>query len=273
MTYPKCNLHTHSTFCDGADTPEETVLEAISRGMNCLGFSSHSYTAFDPCYCMSPEEVPIYRQELQRLKTVYGDRIRILCGIEQDFDSQPPTEDFDYVIGSVHYLCREGEYLPIDLSADRIRQDTERFFGGDIYRYLRAYCERMAEVVQRTHCDIVGHFDLVEKFNEGGALFDSNDPRYRIPLLDALDVALRRDAIIEINTGAMARGYRREPYPMAYLLRRIAEKRGRVMLNSDCHRKENLMFGYESAAQLAHSCGVGGLTVPGANGFETVPLR
>ena len=37
----KQNLHTHSSYCDGKDTPEELVLYAISAGFSSIGFSGH----------------------------------------------------------------------------------------------------------------------------------------------------------------------------------------------------------------------------------------
>ena len=36
------NLHTHATFCDGKNTPEELIHEAIRMDMDSLGFSSHA---------------------------------------------------------------------------------------------------------------------------------------------------------------------------------------------------------------------------------------
>ena len=42
MPLIKSNVHTHTVFCDGADTPERMVLAAISAGMDTLGFSHHS---------------------------------------------------------------------------------------------------------------------------------------------------------------------------------------------------------------------------------------
>ena len=83
LFYPKCNLHTHTNLCDGADSPEEIVMEAIRQGMHTVGFSGHSFTPFDAGYCMSPEKNDVYRAEISRLKTVYGDRIHVLCGLEQ----------------------------------------------------------------------------------------------------------------------------------------------------------------------------------------------
>lgn len=37
--YQKQNLHTHTTFCDGVDAPEELIREAMARGFDSLGFS------------------------------------------------------------------------------------------------------------------------------------------------------------------------------------------------------------------------------------------
>ncbi len=271
MRYPKCNLHTHTTYCDGKNTPEEMVLEAIRLGMTVLGFSGHAYTSFEPC-SMTEEGTLAYREEVSRLKGKYADRIRILCGIEQDFYSDHPAEGFDYIIGSVHYLPKAGSYHPVDADAESFQRAVDEHFDGNVYHFAREYYETLAQVATKTKCDIVGHFDLLEKFNEGGRLFDSTDYRYRRPAIDALDELLKKDLIFEINTGAIGRGYRKLPYPSSYFLRRIAEKRGRVMINSDAHAKEQLLCAFGDAVQLAHSCGVGGLTVPTAHGWEVRPL-
>ena len=37
----KANFHTHTTWCDGSDTPEDVVLSAIGKGFSAIGFSSH----------------------------------------------------------------------------------------------------------------------------------------------------------------------------------------------------------------------------------------
>ena len=273
LMIPKCNLHTHTVFSDGAHTPEEVVQEAIRQGLHTIGFSDHSYTAFDEEPCRSPEQLTLARTEILKLKDQYSGQIRILCGLEQDFYSEPSIEEYDYLIGSVHYVLRNGLYHAVDLSADAVRKSVAEHFGGDIYAYTKAYYETVAQVAEKTSCQIVGHFDLVEKFNEKDSMFSTNDYRYRRPMIDALDELLRRDVIFEINTGAISRGYRTTPYPSPYVLRRIAEKRGRVMLNSDAHRKEDLTVAFETAVQYAKSCGVGGFTVLGEHGWELLPMR
>ena len=49
------DLHTHTTYCDGNDTPEDMVKEAIKKGLLTIGFSGHVYLAHGEDYCMSRE--------------------------------------------------------------------------------------------------------------------------------------------------------------------------------------------------------------------------
>ena len=100
------DLHVHTTYCDGKNTPEDLVLAALNRGMKCIGFSGHSYTFFDESYCMSKQNTARYRAEIAALKEKYKGKIKILCGVEQDYYSEEPTVGYDYVIGSVHYIKR-----------------------------------------------------------------------------------------------------------------------------------------------------------------------
>ncbi len=108
------DFHVHTTFCDGKDTPEDIVIEAISRGMKKIGFSGHSYTSFDEEPCMSVEGTQRYRDEIHRLKEKYHSQIEILCGIEQDYYADIQAEGYDYVIGSVHYVLIDGRYYTFE---------------------------------------------------------------------------------------------------------------------------------------------------------------
>ena len=268
----KSNLHTHTAFCDGAHTPEENVLAAIEAGMDTIGFSEHSYNGNDAIFGMKQENVSLYRREIQRLKEAYRDRIRILLGIEQDFFGGAPTQSYDYVIGSVHSVLLEGEYCDVDLSRDAVLSYVERYCGGDIFRFTQEYYRNVAAVADRTRCNIVGHFDLVSKFNEGGALFDECDPRYLRPAFEALDALLEKDVIFEINTGAISRGYRRMPYPAPAFLHRIAEKRGKILLSSDSHNKASLLYGFPEALQIARAAGFGSVLSMTPDGWKQIAI-
>ena len=127
-------------------------------------------------------------------------------------------------------------------------------------------------MAERTGCQIVGHFDLIAKFNEGDRLFDTSHPRYANAALEALDRLAEREVILEINTGAMARGYRSAPYPAPWLLRAMAERKLPICITSDCHERSNLLFAFPQAAELARSCGYRESMVLTRAGFVPEPL-
>ena len=243
------DLHTHTTWCDGKNTPEEMVQAAIALGMETLGFSGHSYVPFDDC-CMTPAGTELYRQEIAGLKQQYSGRLEILCGVEQDYYSPAATDGYDYVIGSVHYLRLGDSYPPIDLDAQTLRQTADCFFDGDVYALAECYYDTAADVVNRTGCDIIGHFDLVTKFNERDPMFDLQHPRYLAAWRAALDRLLKTGAAFEINTGAMSRGYRTAPYPAMDMIDYIRSHGGRLLLSSDSHSRETLLYHFEDYAHL-----------------------
>ncbi len=243
--HPLRDLHMHTTYCDGTGAPEDMVLSAIDKGLTTVGLSGHSYTFFDTSYCMQKADVARYIAEVRYLRAKYYDKIHVLCGVEQDYYSDYPTDDFDYVIGSVHYVKCGEAYVPVDESAEILRDAVERFFGGDAYALCERYFETVADVVRKTGCDIIGHFDLITKFIERKELFDTQHPRYVNAWKKAVDALLPYGVPFEINTGAMSRGYRTVPYPSGEIREYIRCKGGRFVLSSDAHSKENIAYGFE----------------------------
>ena len=71
------NFHTHTVFCDGADSPEELVLEALRLGCPEIGFSGHSPLEEDTG-SMTAQKVLDYCAEIRCLQKLYAGRIRIL---------------------------------------------------------------------------------------------------------------------------------------------------------------------------------------------------
>ena len=183
------NYHTHTCYCDGRDTPEELIREAIRLGCPAIGFTGHSYTPFDLSYCMSLDDTARYNEEIPHLKEKYKGQISVLFGIEQDYFSTMPTDCYDYVVGAVHYIEKDGAYLAVDDSRENQIADVKKYYGGDFYAYCEDYYELVAKVYEKTKCRIVAHFDLVTKFNEENDLFDTTHPRY-VAAVDAAIAAL-----------------------------------------------------------------------------------
>ena len=65
---------------------------------------------------------------------------------------------------------------------------------------------------------------------------------------------LPKGKVVNIDTGAISRGYRTAPYPAKPLRDYILSRGGRLILSSDAHRKEDLMFGFEALSSLSGSC-------------------
>ena len=249
------NYHTHTTYCDGKNTCEEMVLSAIKNGMAEIGFSVHSPLPFYANWAIRQERLADYKSELLALREKYKDQIKIYIGIEQDYFSEIPTDDFDYVIGSVHYIYKNGEYLPLDLSADEVNSNIKKHYNGDALAYCEDYYDLVADVYDKTKCQIIGHFDLVTKFNEVMPLIDTNAKRYKNAVKKALNSLLKCPAIFEINTGAISRGYRTCPYPQEEILDIIAESKKPFVVNSDSHNVDTIAFGIKEQIRMLRVCG------------------
>ena len=241
----RADYHMHTNYSDGDSSPEEMILKGISLGLEEIGISDHSFTSFDTSYCMKKEEIASYNEELERLKGKYKGQIKVLKGIEQDYFSSVPAEGYDYVIGSVHYIFTEGYYIPIDESPEILKGAADQFFGGNMLRLCREYYALVSEVVNKTGADIIGHFDLISKFNDKKELFDPEDPRYIALWKRAADKLLETGAVFEINTGAVSRGYKSVPYPSEEQIEYIKGKGGHFILSSDAHSPERIAFGFD----------------------------
>ena len=238
------DLHMHTVYSDGKNTPEDMIREAIRRGLDCVGISDHSHTVGDECG-MTPEGTLAYRKEMERLKEKYAGKIRVLCGLERDYYSDDDL-DYDYVIGSVHWLkMPDGHRLSVDWTAEKQAEGVQKYFGGDWYAFAEAYYALAGDVMDGTGCEIVGHFDLLTKFNEQNAFFDVHHPRYMAAWQAAADRLLAKGGIFEVNTGAISRGYRTEPYPSREIQEYIARNEGKLIPASDAHRMEDIAFEFE----------------------------
>jgi len=236
----KTNYHTHTTFCDGSATAERMVAAAIEKGFDAIGFSTHSDIVKD---------LGAYKAEIRRLAAEYAGRIRILCGIEAEYDTGFQRGDLDYVIGSTHYLkAPDGSRFAFDHTPQILMDGIRDRFGGDSSAFVRAYFVQEREMIERYDCDVIGHVDLVRKFNLKHPFFDETASWYRDELVKTADTIAASGKIVEVNTGAIARGWQEDAYPSVEM-RELLRKRGvRFILSSDAHAPETLDFAFDRFA-------------------------
>lgn len=252
----RADYHVHTDLCDGRDTPEQMAQAAYEMGLSRLGFSGHGYTSFDDDFCMSLKNELEYRRRIAALKEQYRGKMEILCGIEQDFFAGKPDFGYDYVIGSVHYVKLGENYLSVDHAEEISLNGVRKYFDSDFYALAEHFYATAAQVVEQTGADIIGHFDILTKFNEGGRYFDEEHPRYKAAWKAAADRLLAAGKPFEINVGAVSRGYRTAPYPSLSIAKYISDSGGSFILSSDSHSTEALCFQFDKWEKWAEYNGI-----------------
>ena len=273
MGYKQC-LHTHSIFCDGKDTLEQMVQTAIEKGFDSIGFSGHSYMDIYADFSMDEEKANAYRAEITRLQGVYGNQIKIFCGLEKDNYTKVSTDGYDYLIGSVHCVQYGKTLVFVDWTLDRALDAIDNVFCGDGLAYAEAYFDAVAELPNYGRFDILGHFDLVTKFIEKQPdMFDTTHPRYRAAVTRAAEALVGKVRFFEINTGAISRGYRTSPYPDSFILKEMKRLGFGAVISSDCHDRNFLDCAYAEAARLLAEAGFTEHYVLKEEGFVAIPLE
>ena len=246
------NYHTHTTFCDGKNTPEEIVLACIERGFCAIGFSGHGYTPYDLHCCLRDTEG--YIAEITRLKKKYEGKIEVFLGIEEDAFAPVDRRPLDYLIGSCHYMRHSGGYHSLDWKPEKFRACLD-LYDGDYLQMAEEYYDAFCTYLESRRPDIIGHFDLLTKFDESDGYGMLADPRYREIAERGLARAARVGSVFEVNTGAISRGFRRDPYPSPHLLHLLHRLGGEVILTADAHTTEHLSFGFDEARAALREIG------------------
>ena len=117
------------------------------------------------------------------------------------------------------------------------------------------YYSHFTDYIKKWKPDIIGHFDLVTKFDEKEKMrFLYNESYYEIAEKYTLE-AMKSGSFFEVNTGLISRGYRTSPCPHERLLRLIYKGGGGVVLSSDSHIKDTLSSGFEEAKAILRDVG------------------
>ena len=263
------NFHTHSTFCDGKNTPEEIVLKALEKGFSSIGFSGHGYTDFDLRYCMKDPDAFI--AEIKRLKEKYKKEIQVYLGSEEDAFCPVDRSKYRYIIGSSHYYKIGDRYCPIDSSFDYFKKCLEAF-SYDAARMAEVYFSNFFRYINTRKPDIIGHFDLITKFDETHTHMFLDNPEYQKISEKYAAAAAESGCIIEVNTGAISRGFRTSPYPDKFIIKEMKRLGYGVVITSDCHDANFVDCHFAQSRELLRECGYTEQQVLTKDGFVPTEL-
>ncbi len=118
-----------------------------------------------------------------------------------------------------------------------------------------AYYSTFVSYIKDRKPDIVGHFDVITKFDEIDTQRFLNNREYLKIAQKYIKSAAENDVIFEINTGAISRGIRKTPYLGEDLLYILKEKGSKVILSSDSHSVDTLNFCFDEMECILRDVG------------------
>jgi histidinol-phosphatase (PHP family) len=251
---PLVDYHVHTARCGhAAGAMERYVERAIQAGLTELGFSDHLFMYWlprdrrDPVLGMADWEHDFYIEDVERCRRQYAADITIRLSTEADFIPGHEAEleailhqyDWDYVIGSVHFLDGWG--------FDDGRQ-LSGFEAWDIDALYARYFDLVGASAETGLFDTIGHADLVKKFGHRPAR-DQSERYARLASRLA-----KAGVCVEVNTAGL-RKPAREIYPSPELLLALRLADVPVTFGSDAHAPNEVASDLESAARLMADVG------------------
>ena len=264
-----CDYHTPTPLClHASGTPQEYVQSAVRAGLREYGISDHAPMQEEPFddWRMKQADMGAYLdwiREATELAAPHG--LTVKAGLECDWfpGIEPWTDhlrglyEWDYLIGSVHYLGEKEEF------DNPYKMDF--WNTTDVEDAWEQYWKRFRDMAASGLFHILGHADLIKKFGfrPGGDL-----RRYYEPALEAIS---RSGACLEINTAGW---YNKcaEQYPDELFLRLAAEMDIPLTISSDAHAPENVGRDFDRAAELASRAGFRQLASFTAGKMRLFPL-
>lgn len=259
------NYHTHSHFCDGVGEPQAYVEQALKENLKALGFSSHAPLPFEDDWTLTFDTLPTYCDTIKELKKQHAPELPIYLSLEIDYipDEASPTAakfqtvGLDYTIGAVHFagLDHQGKPWSIDHTPEIFAEGLALVYNNQVQPAVELYYHLVREMIEH-HCpDIVAHLDLIKKNNTQGKYFGEEEAWYQVAVIQTLDVLAESSAILEVNTGGLARGRTDSFYPSPWILELCYERNIPLTLNADAHQPNLLTAEFSNAATLLQTIG------------------
>ena len=266
------DLHMHTHFSHDA-APVSTVAalceRAIELGIPCIAVTDH----FDVDHECAPipdrtlDRNGIYNEILEA-REQYGDKIRILHGIEAGQIIVHPKEalamlaehDYDLILGSLHGFPNVPGFSHYDFSKYSDEECKEMF--GRMIEYTFELCE--------LPINVVAHLTYMHRYlRRAGRNLKFSD--FFEKLEELFRVMIARDIALEVNTSTFSEGI---TLPTAEIVSFYRECGGRLLtVGSDAHHPKNMAKGFAETAEMIKSCGFDSIAVPTTKGILEFPVK
>lgn len=235
---------------------ERYLATAEAAGIEELGVSEHVYRfrqALDlwrhPFWVESAvDDLDAYCEFVRGTPLRLGVECDYVPGAEERTAALLEARDFDYVVGSVHFVG--------DLAVDHGGFDVWEG-GGDPEEIWRRYFEALAECARSGLFDVLAHPDLVKVWGRDRPLPGGDLRRFYEPAVEAIAAS---GIAVELSTAGLRKPVG-ELYPAPAFAAICAEAGAPFALSSDAHLPEQVGFGYDRALELLERLGVGEICV------------
>jgi len=238
------DYHIHTIFSDGKKDVSDYVDEAVKRKIDEIGFSDH--IRFKKVnWSMNLADLPNYVSKITQLKK--AGKISIKMGLEVDFVPSKMAGlmrlinkfDFDYLVGSVHFI---GEWGFDD------EKQMHKWKRKNIDEVYQQYFALVQSMTKSGLFDIVGHLDLVKKFDFR--------PKKDISgvLLETVEIISESKMCVEVNTSGLRKPCC-EIYPSEKLIKMCFDNGLPITLGSDAHLPEEVGADFDKAVNLLKKVG------------------
>ncbi len=238
------DYHIHTSLSDGKGKHEKFAEKAAEKNIDEIGFSDH-FSIVDTKWNTSEKDIPFMKEKIEELKNnnhspvavKFGAEIDYIPGKEREIENLINSLPLDYVIGSVHFI---GDW--------NFDTSPKQFKGKNIEELYKKYFNLLTEAVKTGFYDILGHADLIKKFDH--RLDYTPVEMYR----QVIQTAKAYDVVIELNTNGRNKPCK-EFYPDNSFMKMCYESDIPVMINSDAHTPNQVGQYFGDAVKLLRSIG------------------
>ena len=225
---------------------------AAERGIEELGVAEHLHRFVQ---ALDVWTHPFWRRWAHDDLDAYCQFVReqtdLKLGIEADFvpgredrmANLLDARDWDYVVGSLHFLR--------DHALDQ-RGDWDIWRSADPDKVWARYFETLGEAARSGMYDVLAHPDLVKVWGGDAPLPEGDLRRFYERAMDGI---AESDVAVEVSTAGLRKPVG-ELYPARSFLELCLEAGRPVALSSDAHRPEQLGHEYERAVDWLSEAGV-----------------
>jgi len=243
------DYHLHTPLCHHATgLPAEYARVAVEKGIEEIGFADHNPMPepFDDWrmligdFSRYLELVQEAREKFPALPIRLGMECDFIAGQEAWIEKLAGMADWDYFIGSVHYIAPGWDVDNPKLIGKFNEHPVEEIWA----MYWKAY----EQCIRSGLFEFVAHPDLVKKFGHRPA----GDLRKYYER--SIAAAAEKNVAIEINTAGL-RKPAGELYPSREFLRMMREADIPLLINSDAHAPEEVGADFDKARAQANEAG------------------